>query len=527
MVSISPTTPKIDPSKVPYLKDKSPQKISTAVAAAEHLSHAQMVTVVTGFIDNLIVGKLGTAANDVSNSKTQKTAQENLDKYNKDKDSAVTPFVTEVAGDLAKHLFTVKELLVADNLASKQEDGSTTVIKTGTQKLNSSTNALVNQTLALVQAKLSDYGVKLNSKDTSTLQKEIIKELKKPPGLKSETPEVNPPVVTETTSDASQSDKASTAGDIEKFVKNIQQASPALANLSKSREGLEVLSLRIDSISEGVGGTVNKATLDKFQNSIFPNLADEKKFTAAVSKLSQDEKAALRTILSTVYGQADKYITCNEMSVHARNINKALGTNNTSLQNINKGIDKLVEAGESDTQPNTLPETTRLKTVNNLLKTFEEELTKANKLSSAAERVAAREKAQTELLSDLKSSLNGNLIDVADLKMLKEVLAKPDSANSNYNERANKFLKDLNISTDDLKQWGSMTAMLAVGLMIFCPRAITGVMQAGTGLLNMTFGNGMLPLMLMNHFGGDTKQGMNPLAAMMMMRNNNQSSKAA
>jgi hypothetical protein len=34
-------------------------------------------------------------------------------------------------------------------------------------------------------------------------------------------------------------------------------------------------------------------------------------------------------------------------------------------------------------------------------------------------------------------------------------------------------------------------------------------------------------MLLMNGFGGDTKQGMNPIAAMMMMRNNNQGSKAA
>jgi hypothetical protein len=208
------------------------------------------------------------------------------------------------------------------------------------------------------------------------------------------------------------------------------------------------------------------------------------------------------------------------MSIHARNINKGLGTNSTSLKSINDGLDELVKTRESDTQP----EPARLKIVNKLLKTFEEELKKAGELSSAAEKVAAREEAQTKLLSNLKSSLDNNLIDVADLKMLKEVLAKPDSANSNYNERANKFLKDLNINTDNLKQWGSMAAMLAVGLMIFCPRAITGVMHTGAGLLNTT-----IPLMLMNHFGGTDNQGINSMAAMMMMmmKNNNQDSKTA
>ncbi|MFZ4085193.1 MAG: hypothetical protein ACOYK1_06625 [Vampirovibrionia bacterium] len=530
MVSTS-TTPKIDLSKVTYFKNKDPRQIDQAKSqAVDQLSHTEMLSVVTGFIDKLIqsgVDKLKADAKDTGNPEAQKAAK-SLDEYKAD--GTVTSFKGEVADELAKNIYAVQHLLIKDDLANP--DGKEMTFRKkddlwGSHIVSDSAKELTEQTLASIHTKLFAYGIKVNAEEAAQLKQVITRELKKPPGLKSETPEVTTQVVTETTSDASQSDKASTSDYIEKFVKNIQQASPALANLSKSREGLEVLSLRIDSISEEAGGTVDKANLEKFQNSIFPNLADEKKFTAAVSKLSQDEKAALKTILCAVHGQADKDITCNEMSVHARNINEALGANSTSLKNINEGIDKLVKTGASDTQPNTELNLANLKKVNQLLVTFEEELTKANKLSSAAEKVTAREEAQTKLLSGLKSSLETNLIDVADLKMLKEVLAKPDSANSNYNERANKFLKDLNISTDDLKQWGSMAAMLAVGLMIFCPRAITGVMQAGTGLLNMTFGNGMLPLMLMNHFGGDTKQGMNPLAAMMMMRNNNQSSKAA
>lgn len=528
MASISPTID-FDLSRVTYFKDKGPQIDQAKAKAVEQLSHAEMVTVVTGFIDKLIqsgVKELATAARDASNTE----AQGHLDKYNAEI-TTVASFKGKVADELAKNIYAVQHLLIEDGLANpdgeqmtfKRKDGAL-----GSSIVSTSAQELAQQALKSVQDELSAYGITVNAGETTKLEQVITGELKKPPKPKSETPEVTTEVVTKATSDTKQSDKAPTMDDIENFVKSIRQASPALANLSKSRKGLEVLSQRINSISEEVGGgAVDQATLEKFQNTIFPNLADEKKFTDAVSELSQGEKATLKTILCAVHGQADKDMTCNEMSVYARNINKILGADSTSLKSINNGIDELIKTGESDTKPNKQPDLANLKKVNQLLVTFEQELTEANKLSSAEKKVAAREEAQTELLDELKMSLDANLIDVADLKMLKEVLAKPDSANSNYNERANKFLKDLNISNDDLKQWGSMAAMLAVGLMIFCPKAITGVMHTGTGLLNMTLGNGILPLMLMNRFGGDTKQGMNPLAAMMMMRNNNQASKAA
>jgi hypothetical protein len=530
---ITPTTATKVNFEVSYLKGKSSEQISTA-AAVQQPSHAEMLTVVTEFIDGLInldVEKLKTNAN--GSDDIARKAKENLNNYTTD--TTVLPFVKEVASDLAKNIYAVKHFLIDAGLA-EHKNGQALTFKgnstgAGGTIAAESAGELASQALQSVHNKLIGYGINIDTSEATVLAlgDKITGELKKPPEAKSETPEVNPPVVTETTSDASQSDKASTSDYIEKFVKNIQQASPALAKLSQSREGLEILLERLNSISETVGlGTVDKDTLKEFQNNIFPNLTDERKFTAAVSKLSEDERAALKTILCAVHCQADKDITCNEMSVHAQNINKNLGTNSTSLENINNGIDGLIQSHQpSDATPDKLPDLANLKKVNQLLVTFKEELTKANKLSSTADKVTAREKAQTTLLNELKISLDDKSINVADLKMLKEVLAKPDSANSNYNERANKFLKDLNISTDDLKQWGSMTAMLAVGLIIFCPRAITGVMQAGTGLLNMTLGNGMLPMLLMNGFGGDTKQGMNPIAAMMMMRNNNQGSKAA
>ncbi len=490
---ISPTITRIDPDRVTYLKGKTPEQISRA--AAQQPNHAEMVTVVTGFIDGLInleVGKLQTAANNDSDAEAQQKVRGNLDKYNAEKDSTVAPFVREVANDLAKNIYAVKQFLIEDGLANP--DGKEMTFKCkdgawGSDIVSTPAQELANQALELVKNRLSGYSINIDTSETAVLglRDKITGELKKPPEPKSETPEVTTEVVTQATSDASQSNKASIADDVENFVKSIQQASPALAKLSQSKEGLEILLERIDSISGEVGGTVNQATLDQFQNNIFPNLADEKKFTDAVSQLSQGEKATLKTILCAVYSQADKNITCNEMSLHAQNINKSLGADSTSLRDINDGIDNLIKSHSApDSIDNQQPEPARLKIVNNLLKTFEQELTEANKLSYPAEKVTAREKAQTKLLSELKNSLESNLINVADLKMLKEVLAKPDSANSNYNERANKFLKDLNISTDDLKQWGSMTAMLAVGLMIFCPNAIGNLVKTGTGLVTTT-----------------------------------------
>ena len=50
---ISPTTAKIDPRKVAYLNSKSSEQINKA-AAVEQPNHAEMVELVTGFIDKLI-----------------------------------------------------------------------------------------------------------------------------------------------------------------------------------------------------------------------------------------------------------------------------------------------------------------------------------------------------------------------------------------------------------------------------------------------------------------------------------------
>ena len=97
----------------------------------------------------------------------------------------------------------------------------------------------------------------------------------------------------------------------------------------------------------------------------------------------------------------------------------------------------------------------------------------------------------------MKVSYEASEISKEGLEVLVKALKSDDpqaAINNSQKEFASKFLKDLNINADDLKQWGSMAAMVAVGLMIFCPRAITGVVQAGTGLAGMVANT--LPMIL-------------------------------
>ncbi|MFM7457854.1 MAG: hypothetical protein ACKO3R_04240 [bacterium] len=523
-------------SKVDYFKGKSEAEIKKAQEAAGKLDHAEMVKSFTDFIDNLInleVGKLEADAKDTSNPKAQKAAKENLDKYNTNT-TTIASFKGEVADDLAKNIYAVKQLLIEGGLANQRGDTLTFKAKNGYRGdkiVLESAKELEKQALASIKERLSACGINIDNAKATELQKEILEQLKKPPAPKNQTDatdaETKTQIQTTETTATKQADPATagtqeakppTAEETEKSIKNIINASPALANLVKNIKGLDILLARIESIENVETQNPTPENIKKFNKDIFLHIADEAKFKEAISKLDSHEQAALKTILNLVHGQADKEITCNEMSAHARNINNRLGANSTPLEAINNSIDGLISKKESsDTAANQLPIKDNLKRVNKILETFEKGLEEAAKLPSAAARVAARKEAQAELIKDL----DDESINLADLKMLKEVLEKPDSANSSYNKRADKFLKDLNISTDDLKQWGSMAAVLAVGLMIFCPGAINGLVRAGSGLVNMTLGHGVLPMMIMNHFSGGNHQGINPMAAMMMGSNNN------
>ena len=183
---IAPATAQIfDLSKVAYLKDKTHDEISAA-AAVEQPSHAEMVKLVTGFIDNLInlqVGKLATAAGDSSNPEAQQKATNHLNDYNTNKDSSVASFKNEVASGLAKNIYAVKQLLIHDELA-EHKDNQELTFKTkdsvdGSSIATESAGELAKQALTLVEQKLLAYGISINNSQATQLQTEIIQELKK------------------------------------------------------------------------------------------------------------------------------------------------------------------------------------------------------------------------------------------------------------------------------------------------------------------------------------------------------------
>jgi hypothetical protein len=172
---IAPTTATKVNFEVSYLKGKSSEQISTA-AAVQQPSHAQMVAVVTNFIDGLIQsgdGKLEVAAGYGSNAEAQKIVQ-------------------EVAGDLAKHVFIVKELLINDRLAKKQEGGqrlafmANTASGTGSYVARESIGELAKQALESVRTNLHSYGIEIDTSKATKLQEVIIQKLQNPPKPKSE-----------------------------------------------------------------------------------------------------------------------------------------------------------------------------------------------------------------------------------------------------------------------------------------------------------------------------------------------------
>lgn len=514
-MAIAPTTAQIfDLSKVAYLNGKSSEKISAA-AAVEQPSHAEMVTVVTGFIDKLIqsgVDKLETAASSGSDTKAQQKAQGNLDQYNQDKDSAVTPFVTEVAGDLAKHLFTVKELLVADNLASKREDGSTIVAKAGTQKLNSSTNALVNQTLELVQAKLSDYGVKFNSKDTSTLQKEIIKELKSPPKQKSETPAAETPPITEgagNTTVSTETKETQTPNEtaanpkelLAQFTKFITEISnlASVRTLLKQDHGLETLSKLNKDLADLNPIIKDKNALPAALENAFKALNDEahsenktfinnyvanpEKFTEEFSKLDDNQKLQIQMTLINIEGQAKQTKTINNIASSITEIKKGLGGDR--LSTLLNELNSVNESLTSSSQEN------HLESIDNLLNEFNQNLKTANQAGSGKEKIDKRNKVIEAFIEKLNTGLKNGSISNADIELIQDHLDPNKTENQEQSQKSitekvfKNSIKNLNISEEQLKSFGGLAIAAVVGLMVFCPNAIGNLVQSGTGLAAM------------------------------------------
>lgn len=429
MVS-NPITANFDLTRVPYLKDRSQEQINTA-AEIQSPSQAEMVKVVTGFIDNLInleVKNLEKTGDGDSNTEAQNTAQEKLQKYKDEKATTVDPLVQGVAGELAKNIYAVKQFLIDDRLAA-QEEANELKFKakangSGGNIAAESAKELASQALAFVGERLSSYGIKIDTSLAAQLQTEIIQELKAPPKPKSELP------------------------------------SEAVPELARSAATEAALPIEKDT---GVA-----AKIEEFVE----NMAK------SVTEIKQEIGPGTKLFKELITGITDLINTPPSSTAQAS-----------------------AEAG--------IPESAK---INKLLEEFKEALKEAKSNSIPAERVKARAEAKENFFENLKVSYKASEISKEGLEVLVKALKSDDpqaAINNSQKESASKFLKDLNISADDLKQWGSMAAMVAVGLMIFCPRAITGVVQAGTGLAGMTLGNTasrILPVLIMKHFGGNNNE---------------------
>ena len=509
---ISPTTAKIDPSKVPYLKGKSPEEVKKA-AGVEQPSHAAMVTVVTGFIDKLInleVGKLETAAKDNANPEAQNTAKGNLDKYNADQDSTVTPLVREVADDLAKHLFTVKELLVADKEASKREDGYTIVTKKGTQKLNSSTNALVNQTLKLVQARLSNYGIKLDSTNTAKLKNEIIQELKSPPKPKS---------AADTTASAATTDIASTATppttstSLEnpiiflinflkekqsKLTKGLLGSNSIVTFLNQQadektgqKSGMSLLRKSNQDIKDKIANS-NQDQIDSALQKFDTNLAENTKFIEthlgknsfpnAFNQLTDDKKIQVGILLKNLEITVDEKTMVNLTG----KITGQLGEK--AKQNLETALENLINQQDTRKEPAN-PLARNLSNANKRLGEYNTALENIKKQHLPTQRaIEEKQKATDEFLENIKDDLSDNRLTIEDVKVIKASIELTEEQRSSgkaspvIDNILGRFINPLKeqcekygITTEDLKQFAGTTAALVIGAALFCPNLVPGL----------------------------------------------------
>jgi hypothetical protein len=524
---IAPATAQIfDLSKVTYLNGKNSDQINQA-AAVEQPSHADMVKVVTGFIDGLInleVGKLETAASNGSDSKAQQKAQGNLDQYNQDKDSAVTPFVTEVAGDLAKHLFTVKKLLINDDLA-EQKDGQELKFKAnsagaGGNIATESAGELAKQALTSVQNRLIGYGISIDIKQAAELQKEIIRELKKPPGLNSEAATAVSAAAASTVATTENIHPENPNISIIDFLKEKQSALAkgllgstlvvAFLNQPADRKTGQASGIsQLREFNERIGETVGdwNSNLEKVENALKDfgtNLGENTKFittylgkdsfNAEFNKLSEDRKIQVGILLKNLETTVDEKTMVNLTG----KITGQLGEN--AKQNLQIGLSSLISDHDNSNTPNTLF-TLNLSKANEHLEKYNQALKdiKSKNLSTQQE-IQDKQKATNEFLEDIKGDLKNKTLSIEDVKVIQKSLevteekrksgkASPaiDNIFGNFINSMKEKAKEqgIEITEEGLKQFAGIGVALAIGTTLFCPKLLGGLVQSAFSLGTM------------------------------------------
>jgi hypothetical protein len=503
---IAPATAQIfDLSKVAYLKDKTHDEISAA-AAVEQPSHAEMVKLVTGFIDKLIqsgVDKLETAASNGSDTEAKTTAQINLEAYNRNQGS-VTSFKGEIASDLAKNIYAVKQFLIEGGLA-EHKDNQELTFKTkdsvdGSKIAAESAKELAHQALELVNERLSAYGINVDTPQVTQLQTEIIQELKKPPELKSEAATVSEIETTEIqTPNESRANPQELLTQFTKFITEISNLT-SVKTLLKQNNGLEVLSKLNQDLADlnpivkgeaSLPAALEKAfkALDEkahSKNEAFINnyLANPEKFKQEFNTLLDDnQKLQIQMTLINIEGQAKQTKTINNIASSIAEIKSGLGGDRlaallSELSSVNKGH-------------TTLSKENHLDTIDNLLEGFKKDL-EPTSTANREDRIAIRDEATKAFIQKLNTGLKDESLSNADIKLIAQRLEKPNQegdSGKNAKEIAEQVLensiKNLNISQTELQKFGGLAVAAVVGLMIFCPNAIGNLFKGGAGLVAM------------------------------------------
>lgn len=485
MVIAPPTTaPIFDLSKVTYLKGKSSEQISTA-AAVEQPSHAQMVKVVTGFIDRLInleVGKLATAAGDSSNPEAQQKATNHLNDYNTNKDSSVASFKNEVASGLAKNIYAVKQFLIEGGLA-EYKDNQELTFKTkdsvdGGKIAAESAKELAGQALTLVQDKLSAYGINIDNSKATELREGIIRELKAPPSKNETTTTAEKPV-----------DHEKILADITNFTKEISNLD-AVKTLLKKDNGLETLSKLNADLSHSNPLTDNEEAYSKAllsfkgnyeQNKAFinQNISNSETFTTKFNSLDDENKLQIQMMLENLELSTKHANTVKEIAESAQEIKKNLSRD--AFQQISKELNNLKENSTNENKGNNLD------TVNNLLKDFRKDIEASDQLNGNGERLTKKTEALETFVGKISAEFKSNNLSTSDIELIKERLDpnKQETAEQSQKAITERVLKNLNLSEEQLKGFAGIAVAAVVGLMVFCPNAIGNLVKSGTGLAAM------------------------------------------
>jgi len=492
---ITSTTPKIDPSKVPYLKGKSSDQISTA-AAVQQPSHAEMVKVVTGFIDSLInlgVKKLETATTNNSEAEAQTTAQRNLEDYNRNQGS-VTSFKDKIAGDLAKNIYAVKQFLIEGGLAEQKDNQELTFKANSTGAGGNiaaeSAQELASQALESIQNKLSAYGISIDTKKVTELQKEIIKELKSPPKSKSEKETqtsnetaVNPKELltqfTQFITEISNLSSVKTLLGQNNGLETLSKLNQDLADLNpiiKDENALQVaLAQALQALDENAHSK-NQAFINKY-------LAEPEKFKKEFNKLDDNHKLQIQMTLTNIEEKEKQTKTINSIASSIAEIKPGLGGDR--LGNLLNELNSVNESHTSSSQAN------HLDTINTLLNDFNKNLKTANQAGTKEEKIEEKNKVTEAFIEKLNTGLNNGSLSNADIELIRGHLDPKKSESKEQNQKSiteqifKNSIKNLNISEEQLKGFGGFAIAAIVGLMVFCPNAIGKLVQSGTGLATM------------------------------------------